>query len=278
MRYQSVSEGSFEEVAAALTDRDRWLCEVLFQHKVLTTNQICDLAFDSLTTTRHRLSRLHDLRLVGRFRPNRNTGSAPLHYVLGDMGANVVASTRSVAFDRLGWRRDRSLAIATSQRLGHLVGLNGVFTSLVRAARSRPGSSLLDWWSEQRCAAEWGEVVRPDGFGRWVERGVEVRFFVEFDCGTERLGRLKAKLDGYNELSQFVPGHVLLFVLPSQRREAEVRRVVRKTRIAVATGALGSGVAADGPNWHPLGQNGRRRLIDLAVARPCTDSRTDGWA
>lgn len=263
MRSQSVSDKSFEDVAAALTDRDRWLCEMLFQHRVLTTNQLCDLAFDNLTTTRHRLSRLHHPRLVGRFRPNRTAGSAPLHYVLDDMGANVVASTRGVALDQLGWRRDRSVAIATSQRLGHLVGLNGVFTSLVRAARSQPGSMLLDWWSEQRCAAEWGEVVRPDGFGRWAERGIEVRFFVEFDCGTERLGRLAAKLGGYDELLSALPGHVLLFVLPSPRREAEVRRALRKAPPAVATGVVAPGAGADGRVWQLLGQGARQQLIEL---------------
>lgn len=264
MRRESVPDRSFQEVPTALTDRDRWLCEMLFQHRVFTTSQICDLAFDNLTTTRHRLSRLHNLRLVGRFRPNRSVGSAPLHYVLDDMGANVVASTRGVPLDQLGWRRDRSLAIATSQRLGHLVGLNGVFTSLVRAARHRPDSMLLDWWSEQRCAAEWGEVVRPDGFGRWAEGGIEVGFFVEFDRGTERLGRLAAKLAGYTELFSIAPGHVLLFVLPSPRREVEVRRVLRKARIAVATGVLAPGQGADGAVWQPLAQAVRRRLVELA--------------
>lgn len=237
---------------------------MLFQHRVLTTNQLCDLAFDNLTTTRHRLSRLHHLRLVGRFRPNRTAGSAPLHYVLDDMGANVVASTRGVPLDQLGWRRDRSVAIATSQRLNHLVGLNGVFTSLVRAARTQPGSALLDWWSEQRCAAEWGEVVRPDGFGRWAEDSVEIRFFVEFDCGTERLRRLAAKLHGYNELSSVCPGHAVLFVLPTARREAEVRRALRKARMAIATGVVHPGQSADGPVWHPLGKGQRCRLVELA--------------
>jgi hypothetical protein len=187
------------------------------------------------------------------------------------MGANVVSSTRGVVLDQLGWRRERSLAIATSQRLDHLVGLNGVFTSLVRAARNQRGSMVLDWWSEQRCAAEWGEVVRPDGFGRWAEQGVEIRFFVEFDCGTERLLRLAAKLDGYKELFSVLPGHVLLFVLPSARREAEVRRALRKARIAVATGVLHPGAGADGPVWQPLDQGERCRLVELA--RPKAPNR-----
>ena len=267
MRRRSLSDERFEVVAERLTDRDRWLCEMLLQHKVLTTNQICDLAFDDLTTTRHRMLQLHQLGLVDRFRPHRTAGSAPLHHVLDDMGAEVVAATRGIDRDQLGWRRDRSLAIATSQRLGHLVGLNGVFTSLVRSARSRREAELRDWWSEQRCAAEWGEVVRPDGFGRWAEGGVEVAFFVEYDCGTERLGRITAKLAGYDELADIVGNDVLLFVVPTQRRETEVRRAVAKSRMPLATAFLPPGEAADGRIWQPVGQSTRRRLIELRPAR-----------
>ncbi|MGH3849225.1 MAG: replication-relaxation family protein [Pseudonocardiaceae bacterium] len=49
------------------------------------------------------------------------------------------------------------------------------------SVRQRSGTELMDWWSEQRCAAEWREFVRPDGFGRWAEDDTEVAFFVEFD-------------------------------------------------------------------------------------------------
>lgn len=267
MRRRSLSDGRFEVVAERLTDRDRWLCEMLLQHKVLTTNQICDLAFDDLTTTRHRMLQLHQLGLVDRFRPHRAAGSAPLHHVLDDMGAEVVAATRGIDRDQLGWRRDRSLAIATSQRLRHLVGLNGVFTSLVRSARSRRKVELRDWLSEQRCAAEWGEVVRPDGFGRWAEDGLEVAFFVEYDCGTERLGRITAKLAGYDELADVVGDDVLLFVVPTQRRETEVRRAVAKSRMPLATAVIPPGEAADGRIWQLVGQSTRRRLIELCPAR-----------
>ena len=58
----------------------------------------------------------------------------------------------------------RALSWAASQRLGHLLGVNGFFTSLAGAGRASGGTSALtEWWSERRCAAEFGGIVRPDG-------------------------------------------------------------------------------------------------------------------
>jgi hypothetical protein len=257
------------KVAGRLTERDRWLCEMLFQHKVLTTNNVCDLAFDNLTTTRHRLTELHALRLVDRFRPWRVAGSAALHYVLDEMGAEVVAATRGVERDQLGWRRERSLAIATSQRLDHLVGVNSFFTALVRSTRQHTGASLLEWWSEQRCAAEWGDIVRPDGFGVWAEDDAEVAFFLEFDCGTERLHRLATKVARYAELAKVVTFPALvLFALPSPGRENEARRVLAKSDVAVATAVLAPGESPDGPVWQIPGRGAaRHRLGRVLEAR-----------
>ncbi len=58
------------------------------------------------------------------------------------------------------------------------------------------------WWSERRCAAEWGDFVRPDAYGVWEEGGDRVEFFVEHDTGTETLARVAAKLDGYRDLAE----------------------------------------------------------------------------
>lgn len=67
---------------------------------------------------------LHQLRLVDRFQPLRAPGSAPHHYVLGQLGAMVVAADRSVDAKKLGWRQDKALALARSRRLAHTLGVN----------------------------------------------------------------------------------------------------------------------------------------------------------
>jgi len=277
-----VSDQLVLRVASQLTDRDRYLCDLLYEHQVLTTNQLCDAAFTSLITARHRLARLHDLRVLDRFQPLRPVGSSPHHWVLDELGAAIVAANRGVEPGELAWRRGRTLALATSQRLDHLVGANGCFTALLRAARHQPqpDARLARWWSERRCLAEWDGLIRPDGHGVWVEDGAQVGFFLEHDRGTEPLERLAAKLAGYHELAEVEPDPVLvLFVLPSHRREAGVRQALARALsagphahahqdadadadadaeagggMAVATGVIPPGRSSADAVWLPLGR------------------------
>ena len=258
-------------VARRLTPRDRFICHVLFDHKVLTTEQVTELCFDNLTTARHRLSALYRLRVLDRFRPFRSVGSDPYHYVLDTVGVEVVAADRGVEVPRPGLHHSRALALSDSQRLAHLLGVNGLFCSLARWARTVAGGELAEWWSERRCATEWGEVVHPDGFGvlRYGQRVVE--FFVEFDRGTETLGRLADKLTGYVELVRatgWTPW--VCFWFPGPGREAEARRVLDHPEVPVATAAAGpgdeTGAGPGGALWLPVDSTGQRRhLIDLAT-------------
>ncbi len=98
-----------------------------------------------------------------------------------------------------GYHRARTLALAHSEHLGHLVGVNGFFAAL--AARARPDAALAAWWSERRCTQRWGHLVRPDGFGRWTEAGRAVEFFLEYDTGSETVARVVGKLGGYTDLA-----------------------------------------------------------------------------
>ncbi|MHB1613139.1 MAG: replication-relaxation family protein [Actinomycetes bacterium] len=127
-------------------------------------------------------------------------GSAPWHGVLDTLGLEIVAADRGIEVFRPAAKHARALALADSQRLAHLVGVNGVFRSLARWARSQDDAELAEWWPERRCVSEWGQVVRPDGFGviRRGDRAIE--FSVECNAGTETLGRLAARLDGYADL------------------------------------------------------------------------------
>ena len=68
------------------------------------------------------------------------------------------------------------------------------FTALIRGCPPGGASSLDQWWSAGRCAAAWGDAVRPDGYAVWVEDGARLPFCFEYDNGTETLGRLEAKL------------------------------------------------------------------------------------
>lgn len=232
---------------------------------MLTTPQVADVAFSGERRARMRLAELYALDVLDRFRPQAWGSPAPYHWVLGPLGAAVVAAEVGADPGDLSWRRSLAHDLAVSQRLAHLVGCNGLFTGLLRAGRTRPGCALEEWWSERRCAREWGEVVRPDGYGIWTEQHTTLPFLVEYDNGTERLDRLAHKLDGYARLAA-AAGHPnwVLFSFAAPRREAEARRVLAHPSVPVATTARTDRTAADGPVWLPVAGTRRLRLVDLA--------------
>jgi hypothetical protein len=257
-------------VAGRVTDRDRRLCQLLAEHRVLTIHQLTQLAFSNHNTAQDRLTILWRLGLVDRFRPHHTPGSAPYHYVLGPLGAALLAAHHHP--DPLpalaGYRRDRNLALAHSQRLAHLVGVNGFFCALAQDARHQDGAELERWWSEQRCASHWGRLVRPDGYGRWREHHRRVDFFLEYDRHTEAPHRLAGKLTGYLQLADAsgISTPVLVW-LPTPARETTIRHTLTGTNLQVATATATPNHSPAGPLWLPLHVSGPRfRLIDLPQA------------
>lgn len=253
------------ELAGRITERDRTICRLLLDHRVLTTGQVADIGFRSLRKAQERLSVLYSLEVVDRFRLRSWSGTGPYHHTLGAAGAAVIAAERGVTVADLGWHRQTATALANNRQLAHLVGCNGVLTGLLRVARSRPGCALDEWWSSRRCAGAWGDAVRPDAYAVWVEGGVRLPFCFEYDAGTETLSRLEAKLTGYAKLAR-AAGHPtwVLFRFPSPGRERAACRVLVHPEVPVATAVLPPGTAADGPRWLAAVDTGPRcRLVDL---------------
>jgi hypothetical protein len=257
-------EARLFDLAGRLTERDRTICRLLYEHRVLTTSEIADVGFASLRKAQERMALLHRLEVADRFRPRSWAGTGPYHHILGPAGAAVIAAERGVEVRDLAWRRDAATALAASQRLGHLVATNGFFTALIRTSRRHPGSELAEWWSERRCAAAWGQVVRPDGYGVWVEDDRRLPFLLEYDCGTERLARLQGKLPGYARLARAAKHPTwVLFCFTSPAREAAARKVLRHPVVPVATAVLPKGTSPDRPLWLAFSDTSRRRLVDL---------------
>ena len=294
IRRAPVSERLMMRAARHLTDRDRLLLTLLWEHRVLTTEQIAEVAFDSLTTARHRLTVLHSLRLVDRFQPRRpDTTAGAYHYVLDHLGSYVVVADRDGDADALDWRKERALAITRSQRLAHLVGANGVFTTLTAAARRTSDADLLLWWSRRRFASwleeetvHWPDVAasdstsgavphaQPSGYGVWREGAATVPFALEYDRGTEVLGRVAGKIPGYVELAWLLGAPPwTLFAFPSARREANARDALAGAAVPVATAY--DVTDPSGPVWLPLdGPDGagRVRLADLGALCPASSN------
>ena len=180
----------------------------------------------------------------------------------------VVTAERADSLDKLKWKSDRALAIGSSQRLGHQVGVNQFFVDLMVEARRQPDAELLEWWSERRCAEAMAGIVYPDARGVWQEDRNVIEFLLEYDRGTESLDRLAEKLKGYEDLQAAtdVPRWVL-FSLRTERREAGVRRVLAGSSLPIATCARVAGKAHEFVWWVVKKlEGGRRRLIDLCIA------------
>lgn len=268
-------------LSAHLTDRDHRILALLHEHRVLTTHQIVQVAFTSHSRAVQRMRTLTGLGVVARFRPRRDRGSAPWHYVLDTLGAHVLAADRGGDVDRVRVRRDRQLAVAHSTHLAHRVGANGFFIALIGAARARDGGAELGEWLNASDAAEWAEahsrewgvrVPHPDGYGRWAENGRAVEFFLEWDTGTETHRQLTTKMERYVDFARDAVRPVLwvLFVFPTPRRENGVRAVLRRVsgtgRLLVATTHLPLAEMPHQAVWWPLGCSmgpQRTRLADL---------------
>ncbi|MFI7123790.1 replication-relaxation family protein [Amycolatopsis sp. NPDC049868] len=271
-------------LARHLTDRDRWLCRMLFEHHVLTSTQIIDIAFTGRRAANLRLRNLYRWGVVHRFQPHRDRGSHPMYYVLDTAGAVALAREAGVEPKALGYSREREIGRAFSLQLAHTVGCNGLFTTLIRRGRE-PGATgmLTTWWSAARCGRHWGDIITPDGYGRWREGNREVEWFVEFDFGTEQLSRLAAKLARYERLADTtgITTPVLVW-MPSAARESNARKALAEAlrglhqaaRVPVAT--TNGEASADpldmaAPRWRrvdELGTTSRVALADLPTLWP----------
>ena len=261
------------ELASRLTDRDRDVLRMLWDHRVLTTPQIARLGYGSDSRARHRMLALARYGAVERFRPVTPIGTLPLHFLIGKAGALVLAAEADQTLSEFGYRRERVIATAYSSQLSHLVGVNDLFTRLIATARTTTGAALATWWPEHRCARTWGAFVRPDAYGQWTqidENGTErvCDWFLEYDTGTETLARVIAKLDRYADLAAATAITTPVLIRTSTpTREANLHRRLRGAPVPVATTTVSGPYEHASPAdaiWLPAACRTRLRLIDLA--------------
>jgi hypothetical protein len=241
-------------VQSRLTDRDLTLLGWLADHEVLTTDQIAHALFPSVDFAQRRLLKLHQAGVLERFRPHRwDGGSYPFHYVLDQLGVDVVAAQRAEEeLPRRDQARRRRWWLTNRANLPHRLAVNQFFIDLAGYARTHPDTALARWWPSARCqrfggfmdldgqtdVTLWGATIACDGHGVWTHTipthgaigtpvfeatasvVVRVPFFVEVDLGTEDLPRLVGKLDAYRRWSDKT-GRVwpVLFWLTSTIRE-----------------------------------------------------------
>ena len=281
----------FLRVQVRLTDRDHTLLGWLADHGVLTTHQIAHALYPSLDFAQRRLRKLCHVDLLGRFRPFRaHGGTYPYHYLLGQLGTEVVAAHRGEDLPRKDQARRRRWHLTNRANLPHQLGVNGFFTDLAGYARTHPNTSLDRWWPAARFHRPGGFAepndpvqvlvypprVRPDGHGIWTENATSLSFFLEYDTGTEPLTTLVNKIDGYQALARVterVPP--VLFWLPSTARERHLHTRLTQADIWYPTATAAreeathhAATPADNIWWLHRRPGARLRLADLARVRP----------
>jgi hypothetical protein len=226
---------------AFLLERDLCLLEWLYDHHVLSTNQVAAALFPSRKSAQKRLLRLYQLGLLQRFRPPARVGSGT-HHVLDRLGVEVIAALRGDATPRPSDITAQRHRVVMSPELPHLLGVNQFFIDLIAYARNHTNASLLRWWSERQCAVplRFGSAsmhrVRADGHGIFEEGQHRVGFFLEYDRGTESLPVLAEKAQRYEELiAQGGPAWPVLFFLPNSTREQRLHELLQHRQ---ATGPI----------------------------------------
>jgi hypothetical protein len=249
-------EEALLRIQAHLTDRDHILLGWLADHGVLTSFQIAHARYPSLDFAQRRLRALcQTKKLLGRFRPFRAEGGTyPYHYILSQLGTDVVASQRGEEVPRRDQARRRRWHLTSRANLPHLLGVNQFFTDLAGYARTHPDAALERWWPAARLTTMSGFMepgdaptllvrtprIRPDGHGIFTDHGSRTPFYLEYYTGSEPLPVLVAKVDGYHDLAR-ATGRVypVLFWLHSGQREYHLHQRLTDAgiRYPVATAA-----------------------------------------
>jgi hypothetical protein len=254
-------------VESLLDERDHATLLSLLEHKVLTTDQIKSLFFRSIRRCQHRLRELKDLGLIAAFTPRRGfaEGRPPACWFLIKTGLSEIADVRGVRPSDLAWVPDESYR--GSRNLAHRLGVNAFFCALVEASRAHEDHCLATWRPERWIRTTTVEV-EPDGFGRYLHPAGACEFYLEYDRGTEAVGALSRKLEGYLRLAagwteEREPAGFpnLLIVVPERTREGEVGAALRH---AVGRLHVPEALAAS----FPLYAAGEDALIRYGVLAP----------
>jgi len=233
-------------LAGRLTDRDRQIAEDCFEHRVLTTEQLRRLHFTAAQVARRRLGKLHQLRVLERFRPTfqLGEGSSPHHWILGPAGAYVVAAGRGLERDQLPWTRQPPETVAKSAALDHRRDTNEFATRLIQQVRAA-GGTVPEWRGERGARDLLDGIVIPDSYLILQRPGAPpLHLLLEIDRGTEDHGRLLTKARRYAKAiprSPIARDHTLvLMTVPSERRARTVSTALANSPWPITVAAWSS--------------------------------------
>jgi hypothetical protein len=191
---------------------------------VFTSDQLCDMFFDTRKRGLVRLRQLWEMGVLDRFRPYREGwGSAPYHYVLGREGAAMAAAWTGEDVDKAVRRYRGAFGVA----VGRPTPRGGP------GGRPNPRCRILDWQRPEEVEAWARNSISEAWFGEWQQEGRVEQFFLMPDRHrpvNDLLSELRLKFDWLEE-GRGEHAHVILLcrswdradlVTMTQRRELDL--------------------------------------------------------
>jgi Replication-relaxation/Resolvase, N terminal domain len=223
MRRARVGSAFAWEVAKHTTERDREIAWLLYRQKILTTDQLRLLFFGSLGC-QDRLLWLYRHRVIdGSTRQVRSRWVKPqAHWLLDEVGAQLVAARLGRARKSLGW--DRQQDFNEHAQLAHRLECNSFVCSVITATLDTPDVWVAAWepgWGAIK--PYWSlppyESARPDASLTLSTPFGVVGIAVEWDRATEPMATLVRKIRSYRvTLERSGRPLNVCFVVPGERR------------------------------------------------------------
>src|SRR6266516_2493285 len=137
------------ELARHLTERDRAIALALYEHQLLTTDQLALLFFSSKRRAQDRLRFLYEERVLDRFYPPRpyGLGKPPAHWLLDEAGAILASASAGLERKRLGWQRRDDWG--AYPQLLHRLEANRFMTDLISATLADGSLGVSEWWGSR---------------------------------------------------------------------------------------------------------------------------------
>lgn len=241
------ARGSVEQVAAlsiATTADQKRLLEVAGRYPLLSESELALVLRQRVWTVRRSLERSIAQGLIEAVvGPDTNGPTrSDVRYVMTELGLRLVAARERIPARRYAEHGPFAATIGAGERgrlqtlirqFEHTVGANRFFLDCLAQSQAG-GPSLREWQSVSETTIRFESngvrrTIRPDGTGKVVHDGVERRFWLEWDRGTERIAVLLEKLDryaAYYRSHTFSDGSApqLLVVCPTPHREDVVWR------------------------------------------------------
>ncbi len=186
-----------------LTERDKLVVKAVNDFRVMRQDQVQRLFFPSKNTTQVRLQLLWQHGFLKRYFPPVLGGvqTSTIYYLVDRRGVELLKQEFGYSGDHSRYSSKKSL---NDRFLEHTLGLSEIRLA-VELSCQQHSLRLQEWQDEKAMKADYDRVqvqnkfvpILPDSYFSIDVPGGVLRFFLEFDRGSEQLKYFKRKIAAY---------------------------------------------------------------------------------